>query len=191
MNDYFNFYLPDFQSNYGEDWDDFKTIVDDNVDYVMNKTYQLYWMNDITRTNIRAIELTMRALGIKIDPMDTLRTRKYNVRKFNASFRDKALDTLYLDYAEALVGTRGNIYSGYTLGTFVWNTSIWPVAGEPDETNFIWATEVSRFQIYIDVKTTDDTLLDEIVVMYRQDHLLPAFYQIYLVDSSFNILRTV
>ena len=54
-----------------------------------------------------------------------------------------------------------------------------------------WTGINSPFYVFIDVKTTDSDLLDEIVSIYREGYLLPAFYKIYLIDSDFNILRTV
>jgi sugar lactone lactonase YvrE len=54
-----------------------------------------------------------------------------------------------------------------------------------------WEKTGSRFDIYIDCKTTDSNNLDTIQDLYRLDFLQPAFYQIYLIDSSWNILRTI
>jgi hypothetical protein len=54
-----------------------------------------------------------------------------------------------------------------------------------------WNNISARFNIYIDVKTTDSNLLDAIVAAYRERYMLPAFYRIQLIDSGFAILRTV
>lgn len=191
MNNYFNFTLPAFNQEYGEDWTNFTTIVDDQVDYMVEKVISLYWLNDITMTPIIAAEYIMRLLGIPIIASDTLAVKKYKIRKFNTNARAKATADIYLDYAENIVGVRGVIYNGVDLGSFIHGVSSWPDPSNPDTDDWVWNSELTKFKIYIDVKTVITEELDAIQDLYRQDHLLPAFYQIYLIDSSFNILRTI
>jgi len=55
----------------------------------------------------------------------------------------------------------------------------------------LWSGDDAPFYVFIDCKTTDADLLTQIVDAYNQDFLLPAFYKIIIVDSSFNILWVV
>lgn len=191
MNNYYNFILPYFNEQFGSDWTAFKTIVDDNVDYVMNKTYELYWLKDITRMPVMATEIAIKLRGIETDGSESIAIKKAKLRNFNKDFKSKGMQDTYLDYQELIVGARGNIYNGYVFGTFVWGISTWAIAGFPESTDRIWSADETKFDIYIDCKTLDSGELDEIQAIFRQSFLLPAFYQIYLVDSDFNILRTV
>ena len=191
MNNYFNFEIPFFNQQFGSDWATFNTIVETNNDYLFEKTYDLYKLKDITRMPILALDIALRLRNIETDPSEAINIKKQKLRSFNKDFKAKAMSDTYLDYQETIVGTRGVIYNGYTLGSFIWGSSNWPVSSVLEDTDRIWSTTGSVFDIYIDCKTTDSGLLDEIVAIYRQKFLLPAFYQIYLIDSSFNILRTV
>ncbi|MFW9871943.1 MAG: hypothetical protein ACFFG0_02500 [Candidatus Thorarchaeota archaeon] len=191
MNNYFNFTIPKFNSEYGEDWGDFNDITEDQVDYAIQKIIDLYKLNDITMTPLIATEYIMKLLGIEIYSTDSLAIKKYKIRKYNTNAKAKATLDLYLDYAENIVGTRGEIYNGYYYGAFIQDESSWPDTSNPTSEDWVWAGFEDRFYIYIDVKTTDSGELDEIQDLYQQDHLLPAFYQVYLIDSSFNILRTI
>lgn len=191
MNNYFNFEIPFFNQQFGSDWTAFNTIVETNNDYLFGKTYDLYKLKDITRMPILALDIALRLRNIETDASEPINIKKQKLRSFNKDFKAKAMSDTYLDYQETIVGTRGSIYNGYTLGSFIWGLSNWPVSSVLEDTDRIWSTTGSAFDIYIDCKTTDNGLLDEIVAIYRQKFLLPAFYQIYLIDSSFNILRTV
>ena len=191
MNNFFNFEIPYFNEKYGTDWDDFNTIVEDNTDYYFEKIWQLYWLNDPNYYSTRVVEKVLDSLGVPYGPTDTLEMKKLSVRKFLTNFRDKGLDSVYLDIQEAVVGTRGVIYTGLDAGVTRWNISRWAVKGNVGFWARKWSTPITKFYIYIDCKTLDNTELDTIMYAYRQDFILPAFYQIYLTDSSLNILRTV
>jgi len=191
MNNFYNFNLPYFNEQFGSDWTPFKTIVDDNVDYVMNKTWDLYKLKDIGMMSVRATEIAISLRGIETDPDESLVVKKAKLRSFNKDFKAKGMKDTYLDYQEIIVGVRGEIYNGYVFGTFVWGISCWPIVGDTESCSRIWSTNETKFDIYVDCKTTDSGLLDEIETVFRQSFLLPAFYQMYLVDSDFNILRTV
>ena len=60
-----NFFIPHFNLNFGTDWDSFQTIVDDNVDNLFNKTYQLYWLQDISKMPVIALEKALKLCKIK------------------------------------------------------------------------------------------------------------------------------
>ena len=191
MNNYFNFEIPFFNKQFGQDWSSFNTIVESNNDYLFGKTYDLYKLRDINRMPVLALDIALKLRDIETDASEALTIKKQKLRSFNKDFKSKAMGDTYLDYQETIVGIRGVIYNGYTLGSIVWGISTWPISGSPEGTDMIWSTTSSAFDIYIDCKTTDSGLLDDIVAIYSQKFLLPAFYQIYLIDSDFNILRTV
>jgi hypothetical protein len=176
---------------YGEDWDDFRTIVDDNVDYVMNKTYQLYWLNNVDYMGVREVEKALLSMKIGTSSSETLPYKKEKLRKFLTIFANKGTADIYLDFAESVAGARGDIYMGYNLGVWRWGTSRWGIPGAPTVNDLRWTLQYARFYVLIDVKTTDSSELDQITSIFRESYLLPAFYQIYLIDSSFNILRTI
>lgn len=190
MNNYWNFEIPKFNEEYGSDWDSFLVIVEDNVDYIVRKIVSLYWLNDVNLIPLVPVEYLLRALGIEFNSSDTLSEKRDEIRNFGVFARKKALDDLYLDYAEEIAGTRGTIYLGSELGSFVHDESSW-FGSTPSDEDWVWLTDTAKFYVYIDVKTVDEDELDEIQEIYRRDWLLPAFYQIYLIDSSFNILRTI
>lgn len=191
-NNYFNFTIPAFQDRYGEDWDDFNDIIEDNTDYLIEKTIQLKWLVDPNYMTTRVVEMALKALDVDYSAVDTLAIKKNLLRKFLTSFEDKSLDTLYLDYAEDIVGTRGTIYSAWDINSWRWDYSRWHDPDDDPEIDDIkWTGETRSYFIFIDVKTTDSSLLDDIVDVYRLDYLLPAFHKIFLIDSDFNVLRTV
>lgn len=192
MNNFFNFQIPFFNSQMGSDWDDFNDITEENVDYIMNKTWQLYWLRRIDTMPVMALEQALRLRAVEVDATDSIALKKYKLRKFNTSFKEKGTADFYLDYQEEIVGTRGVIYSGLYFGASIWGSSSWAISGGTSSgTELVWATTYSPFHIFIDVKTTDSALLDELVAVYSQTFLRPAFYQIYLVDSTFTILRSI
>jgi hypothetical protein len=190
-NNFWNFEIPYFNEQFGTDWSSFTTIVDTNIDTMFDKTFELYWLKDITRMPAMAVDYAIRLRGIETDPSETIAMKKSKLRNFNKDFKSKGMQDTYLDYQEIIVGVRGEVYNGYIFGSFVWDTSCWPISGSPESTDYIWSTIGTKFDIYMDCKTTDSGLLDEMVAIFRQSFLLPAFYQIYLTDSSYNILRTV
>jgi len=191
MNNFWNFEIPYFNQQMGSDWVPFKTIVDNNVDYMMSKTWDLYKLRDISMMPVIATDISISLRGIETEAGEAISIKKAKLRSFNKDFKSKGMKDTYLDYQELIVGIRGEIYNGYIFGTFVWGISAWAIAGAPESTDRIWSTDQTKFNIYVDCKTTDSGLLDQIESVFRQSFLLPAFYTIYLVDSSFNILRTV
>ncbi len=190
MNNTFNYKHPEFQSKYGKDWDAFLTIINDAYDYFISKIWGLYRYRDVNTTPENALEVFLKARGISYDSSDTFLTKKIKFRKYLTKYRDKGLDLLYLDIQEGIVGTRGNITSGQSLGVWRWGYSRWHDATIQKD-DMRWALAGSQFEIYIDCLTTDATQLDQITFLYRDKSLLPAFYQIYLVDSNYTILRTI
>ena len=181
-NNYFNFKIPSFNEEYGEDWEDFKTIVDDNVDHIISKTIDLYKLRDPSRMPIIALEKALQLRGIDFDSSDSVATKKYKLRKFNPTFRDKGLGDPYLDLAENITGTRGWIIwfnIGATWGVDAWGDGRW---GGNSENKFI---------ILFNVKTTNSDELDTIVSLLQSKTMLPAFYKIFLIDDDYNTLREV
>ena len=86
-----------------------------------------------------------------------------------------------------VTGITGILYAG-TDYVNRWDVSRWQ-----DTTPAIdlirWPSDNPHFVIYFDVKTLDNGELDQIVDLLRDASVLPAFYQILLIDSDFNILR--
>lgn len=189
MNNFFNFNIPYFCDKYGNDWSDFTTITDENVDYSIGKIWDLYKLADPNFFTTPVAELVGRSLDLSFDTTDTLKTKKYRIRKFLTMFKDKGTDAFYLDPQESIVGTRGVIYSSLDYGSWIWEESTW---GDTDGAeNILWSGDDAQFFVYIDCKTTDNDLLDQIVDAYSAEYMLPAFYKIYLIDSNFEILRSV
>jgi len=189
MNNFFNFTLPVFQEAYGSDWDSFKTITDDNTDYLLGKTWDFYKLNDPNFYTTRVVEIVLDSLGVSYSATETLAKKKQYVRKFLTDSKDKGSADIYLDVQEVIVGTRGVIYTSLEYGSWLWDESTWGDTSEPE--NILWSGDDAPFYVFIDCKTTDADLLTQIVDAYNQDFLLPAFYKIIIVDSSFNILWVV
>jgi hypothetical protein len=191
-NKYFNFTLPNFQDRYGIDWDDFKSIVNSETDTLISKILELYWLKSIDRAPVLAVEFSMLVRDLFVSPTDTLAQKKYKLRTFNTTFKNKGMEDFYLDLAEEIVGTRGVIYSGYDFPNWRWNFSRWlDVGGSIGGEEIAINSSTSIFYIFIDVKTTDADELDKIEETYEQDYVLPAFYKIILIDSNFQYLREV
>jgi len=190
MNKFFNIKYPEFIDKYGKDWDQFKAILNEFVDFYFQKVWSLYYFNNVNTLNERAIEWVLKALKIEFTNEDTLKTKKIKLRFFVSQYRKKGLAEIYLNLQEAVVGIRGSIVSGQSLGVWRWGFSRWhgPIIQASD---IRWSLAGSQFEIYINCKTTDDSLLDEIMILYRQSSILPAFYKVYLVDDNYSILRTV
>jgi len=190
MNKFFNVKYPEFLEKYGKDWDSFKTILNEAVDHYFKKAWDIYYFNNVNTISERAIEQVLRLLKIEFNSADTYLTKKIKLRFFVSQYKKKGLAEIYLDLQEKVVGTRGFITSGQSLGVWRWGYSKWH-GSAIDATDMRWSLAGSQFEIYINCQTADSTLLDQIVALYRQKSVNPAFYRIYLVDDSFVILRTI
>lgn len=194
MNNFFNFTIPEFYLRYGEDWEDFEDIVEDNVDYVYAKLLGLYWLIDIDRTPVRALEKVLRALKITYQIADSVSVKKALLRQYVTKYADKGLGQQYLDLAEAVTGIVGEFYVDYERGGWTWGEASWHDGATESEDDITWGAETGLFVIYFDVKTSDSDELDQIQVLLQDKTMSPAFYQIYLIDydaTGFTILRTI
>lgn len=191
-NNFFNFKLPEFYEKYGSDWSDFITTMDDNTDHVFDKVWQLYWLNDINLWTEKVTEHYLDTYKIDYDSSDTFQSKKSKFKTGVTKFKDKALASIYIEAAQDITGIAGDLYSGYSSSSWVWSESFIgdsSTAIQTDEIMFGGGT--AQFRIYFDVKTTDSGELDLIQDMLEDEVLRPAFYDMYLIDSSFNILRTI
>lgn len=185
-NNYFNFYIPDFNLKYGEDWDDYKEIIDDWVDNFIAKIIQLYWFRCPDKIPLIALELSLRLRKIKFSATDPVNLKRFKYRNFNPSFKGKALSDMYLDIAEAITGIRGSI--NYSTEGLEWGDWAW-ATGEDNEWGGINAASV--YNIFFNVKTTDEAELDLIYNALMDATYRPAFYQLILIDDDQNVLRAV
>lgn len=183
MNNWFNFHIPYFYETYGSDWVSFRSIIDYEVDYLFNKIHTLYSLNDINKMSDTVITKWLVLMGIKYSVGESTTVKRIRLRTFISRYINKGLADVYLDVAEGITGIRGAIYSGISAGAWFWSTNKWGAQK--------WGTSVGMYNVYFDVKTTDSTELDEIVILLQDPTLLPAFYKMYLIDSAWNILRTV
>jgi len=186
MNNYFNFKIPDFQQKYGEDWNDFLSVVDDNVDNIINKTIQLYWLKDPSRMTLLALEASLDLRGITYTTNDSTATKKFKLRQFNPTFRDKGLADPYLDLAENITGVRGSL-SYYNLYS-VWDGS--GVLWDGDSTRWDGDGE-GIFVILFNIKTTDPDQINTILTLLKEKTMKPAFYYLILIDDDYNTLGVV
>lgn len=214
-NNFFNFTLPEFQKKYGSDWTSFKTIIDSEIDTLFQKTWSLYEINDINKMSARVVQYWLDLYKIPYDDTDSVLTKKLRLRSFVAKQRNKAMEDIYLDIGESVVGLRGELFAGTDVGVWRWGHNRW--AGDIDvelmkwdtvagrwsawrwystrtarlATYLRWSQDNPQFVVYFYVKTLDSDKLDQIVSILRDKNLKPAFYKIYLCDESFNILRTI
>lgn len=190
-NKFFNPKLPEFITKFGKDWTSFRTLFDSWVDDTVDKVFGLRHEKSINNGSLKSIERQMRTKGITIDVLDTLLDKKIKLRQFVKKHQKKGMEETYLDPIQEIVGVRGVIYSGRDVRTWKWNSSRWRRTDAVEaNTDIIWSISVPRFVIYIDVKTTDSGLLDEIQQLLEGE-LRPAYYTIKLIDSAFNVLRTI
>lgn len=188
-NNFFNFNLPAIIEKYSDDWDDFKTEMQENFDYYFALVWNLYTLRSINKMTSRLVQRFMDLRQISYTDSDTLSEKKYKIRHHVSKLADKGLADVYLDAAEDIVGTRGVLYNGVNL-FWRWNYSVWPDSG--DNVLYIkWPNENPAFTIFFDVKTSDSDTLDQLVDLLREDSMLPGFYKMYLVDSTFTILRVI
>ena len=191
MNKFYNIRYPEFINKYGEDWSGFKSIVDRAVDIIIEAIFQIRNEHNINTMSERVVDIHMRVRGITIDSSDTLLDKKIKLRTFVSKHQKKGLDVIYLDIAEEIVGTRGVIYLESAVGGRIWGQSVWPdpLSAQPNEMS--WTSDGYLFRVYIDVKTLDNGELDNIKRLYLDPTVRPSYYKIFLIDSDFNILRTV
>lgn len=185
MNNYFNFKLPNFISEYGSDWQDFVDIMEEYCDELYLKTEQLYKIIDINKMIDRNIINNLILYRIYYDSSYTPAMRRTAFRSVVTESTNKGLRLVYHNICLSITGLAPDFYLGLDLvhrwnTTRRWNFSRWPATGTD-----------KYFQIYIDVKTIDNTELDNIANMIRQDQYSPIFYRVYLVDSSFTVLRSI
>lgn len=190
-NKFFNPKFPEFITKFGKDWTSFRTLFDSWVDDIVDKIFRIRHEKSINNGSLKSIERQMRSKGITIDATDTLLDKKIKLRQFVKKHQKKGMEETYLDPIQEIVGIRGVIYSGRDVRTWKWNFSRWRRTDAVESnTDIIWSISVPRFVIYIDVKTTDSGLLDEIQQLLEGE-LRPAYYTIKLIDSNFNVLRTI
>jgi hypothetical protein len=131
----------------------------------------------------RALEYALRLRGVKFDTGDTISVKRYKLRSFVKNFTRKGLADTYLDIAESVTGIRGSI--GYSTSGWVWDESDW----ETGEWGGIASSSI--YNIFFNVKTSDETELDRIESLLREKSNRPAFYQLILINDDQNILRTI
>ncbi|MCP4648825.1 MAG: hypothetical protein GY853_01915 [PVC group bacterium] len=185
-NNYYNFTIPSFNSSSGTDWDSFQTIVDDNTDYIMNKTYRLYWLKAISKMPIRALERALKLRKIKFTTSDATSVKRFKLRSFVSSFANKGLADTYIDLAFSITGIRGTL--SISVDGWTWGESAW-APGEDSRWGGIGVASI--YNVYFNVKTTDEGELDLIEALLLEKTNRPAFYQIILIDDDQNILRVV
>ena len=186
---FFNFELPEFMEKYGEDWDNFTDEMETQWDHTFQKTWELYHLMDINKVSARVLQFHLDAGGVTFSETDTVALKKYKLRTWVTRHKKKGLDEVYLDLAEEVTGITGVLYSGIDF-VFRWGVNRWKGSTLSVDL-FRWSGPNPQFQIYFDVKTVDAGELDQIENLLLEDTMLPAFYQIFLIDSSFNILRTI
>ncbi len=192
-NNFVNFELPRFQDKYGTDWDDYVSIRQEFLDHIALKIWQIYHLNNVGTMGEKAMEFLLQSLRIEFDSTDTFLTKKIKLRTFVSRYQRKSLEDVYLDIQEEIVGTRGTIYSGHSVGVWRHEYSRRFGAETPVQQaeHIRHSSSGSQFETYIDVQTSDATKLDQITALYRIPSIRPAFYQIYLVNGNFTVLRTV
>jgi hypothetical protein len=188
-NNYFNFNIPEFNSQNGSDWTAFQTIINEWVDYYFAKTYQLYWLRKPDRLNTQAIEIALQLRGIKYTSTDTVKTKRFKLRHFNTSYMNKGLMDTYLDLAENITGIRGTI--GYSTEGWIWDDSKWTEGESPTDAKWGGIASDSIYNIFFNIKTTNEDEIDAIETLIREKTNRPAFYQIFLIDDEQNTLRTI
>jgi len=162
MNNFFNFQIPYISSQFGVDWGSFTTIVDDNTDYIMNKTFELYRLKDPARMPAPALEIALKLRDIETTPAELLSVKREKLRSFSTGYRNKGTADLYLDYAEAITGGRGEIFQGYDSGYTDWGVSSWSM-GLSEANARVWETPAVVYKIYVEPKIEG---LDEHPKMY-------------------------
>lgn len=180
---------------YGSDWGPFESITENWIDYMIRKAWELYFLNNLDTMSNKAVAWELNFLKVEIDPLDTELTRRIKLRLLSSKYKSKGLAKLYLDIAEKIVGVRGEIISGITKGSWIWNESIWPYPPPNNDDKhlfFVWQTVgAGQFDVLFNVKTTDESKLNLIVSLIRQKSFKPAFYRFLLIDDAGNILRRI
>jgi len=182
-NNFFNFKIPRFNLKYGTDWTDFSAIIEENTDHYFEKAWQLYHLNDINKMSTRVVQAVLNVLKIPYTDADTMFTKKLRLRQWATKFINKGLGDIYLDIGEEITGTRGVLWNGAVIGIWRW--------GYARHNLIRWSQDQPQFVILFDVKTLDSDELDQIQSLLQDKSYRPAFHRIYLVDSSYNILRTI
>jgi hypothetical protein len=185
-NNYFNYTIPTFNLESGQDWQDYKDIIDDWVDHYISKIIQLYNFRQPDKIPLIALELSLKLRGIKINTADPVNVKRFKYRNFNTSFKGKALGDIYLDIAESVTGIRGSIT--YSTEGLEWGTWEWSPGGD-NEWGGLNASSI--YNIFFNVKTTDEAELDIIYDLLMNRTYRPAFYQLILIDDDQNVLRVI
>lgn len=190
MNNDYNFKIPVYNADYGKDWNNFLDIIEENIDHSFEKTWSLYHLQDIDRMPNRVIEILLDVFGILYNADDSTQVKRLLLRNNIAKYINKGLASLYLEVGESITGLVGGLYNYKTIGYFEWDKSSW-YGNAPDSDDIVWGNSGNLWYVYFDVKTTDSNKLDDIQRLLQETPMKPAFYTIYLIDSSWNILRTI
>lgn len=147
-NNYFNFKIPDFNEKFGDDWDNFKTIIDSEVDTLISKIMRLYWMMDPSKMPIRAVELAMQLRDITINDDDSLTVKRGKVRDYNSRYTNKGLAEPYEQLVEDVTGETPIFTLGITINGWIIGSGILPVKlGDGDIPD--------KYLIFIEVHPSD------------------------------------
>lgn len=184
-NNYFNFKIPKFQADYGTDWEDFVEYMDFEVDHIFERTFALYMLTVIDKMPNSVVNILINLLGINTSVLDSAATRRGRLRAYGSVYTNKGLAEHYLDLCETVTGVYGWIKRGDQLSgaTQKWGTATW------DESK--WGGEGIIFTVYIYAGTSSTAEEDAVFALLRDRSIKPAFYVMFLVDVSENIIGVV
>lgn len=190
MKSFIQYDNPEILKRFGKNWQDFEDITNEQFQFLMNKIYYLYDMNNVGSMSSEIINFELNANGIPI-LTDSLNGRR-SARRHNATnFKRKGDPNVYLDLAESIVGTRGIIFSGADVAGNKWGIATWPNSGGYNAMSKKWPGNKPYLEIWINVKTNDLVKINQILDIYRLPIYRPAYLQIYLTDDTYAILGVV
>lgn len=156
------FRLPTFQKEKGEDWAPFLAIIQTEELYLKQKTLDLYKKRNVSTMQFPYINYELEQWQIAYNETDSIGTKKRLRREMNRILAQKGDADIYLDIQESIVGIRGKFYSF-------------------SEFQDISDKYVLNNHLFLDVKTNDPAKVSNILELFRDKEISPAFYQIYLV----------
>lgn len=155
---------------------------------------ELQHIPDTTRNTEAMVDRRIETWDVPVQADDDANLRRKKLRGYVKRFRGKGLPPIYIEEAKEVTGQDGVFRKGVNTG-WTWGVSVWPDSPSgtsPDE--MVWpkfdaGTDI--FIVFFEPKTAVSQELDDVQARFRQDHLLPAFHKIFLVDASDVILREV
>ena len=177
MNDTHNISFPKFIEDYNEDFTAFKALLDTEVDYLFQQTWDLYSIKDFDKMPILLVRLALDYAGISHELLTDNAKRAF-LRGLSGFYANKGLAVVYEEIIKLITGETPLFSIGSTAYARIRNESI--------RNEGVRSVLGNQFYIYIDpIKSL--LYIDAIVELLTKKIFKPAFLKL-MIKSHIDFL---